>query len=146
MNPEITWVDQITLPVFGLWFLGLVLSFFRKDLDLHWKFSFLFLTIVYLVVFGQEWSAGLDRLEANPGWEIRNWIYGLGKSLFYLLFVAWPIVLIRLFYSTSRELVRQTSAILVSVTVLYWIAFWFYYEFQEAVDQFFSTRFLDWFS
>lgn len=128
------------------WFLGLVLVFFRRDLELHWKISFLFLFIVYAIVFGREWSAGLDRLEENPGWEIRNWIYGIGKSLFYFLFMLWPITLVRLFYSGSKELARLTSSILVSITVVYWLLFWLYYRFRESIDHFFNGRFVAWFS
>ncbi|MCC5814647.1 MAG: hypothetical protein JJT78_07820 [Leptospira sp.] len=140
-----TFIDQIVLPVFIIWFLGLVLVFFRKDIDLHWKISFLFLFIVYFVVFGREWSAALDRLEEQPSWEIRNWIYGIGKALFYFLFILWPITLIRLFYSSSKELARLTSSIIVSVTVVYWFLFWLYFRFQESVDGFFYGRFLEWF-
>jgi uncharacterized membrane protein YfcA len=143
MNSELTWIDQIVVPIFLIWFIGLILVFFRKNLDLHWKFSFLFIFVIYIIVFGKEWSQALDRLEANPGWEVRNWIYGLGKALFYFLFILWPISLVRMFYSTSRELVVLTSNILVTVTISYWFLFWLYFQFQSEIDQFFMTRFME---
>lgn len=131
-----TFIDQIALPVFLFWFLGLVLVFFRKDLDLHWKISFLFLFVVYAIVFGNEWSSALDRLEENPVWEVRNWFYGIGKAIFYFLFLLWPITLIRLFYSSSKELARLTASLMVTVTVVFWILFWLYFRFQESIDVF----------
>lgn len=142
---SITWIDQIVVPVFILWFVGIILVLFRKDLEILWKLSFLFLFVVYLILFGKEWSNALDRLEANPGWEIRSYIYGLGKAIFYFLFILWPITMIRLYYIGSKELAKHTASLLVTITILYWMLFWLYFQFMNEVDQFFDGRFQEWF-
>ncbi len=145
MMEPISWIDQIVFPVFLIWFVGLILVLFRKDLEILWKVSFLFLFVVYLILFGKEWSASLDRLEENPGWEIRNYIYGSGKAIFYFLFILWPITMVRLFYTGSRELAKHTASLMSTVTILYWFGFWMYYQFMNEIDHFFSGRFQEWF-
>jgi uncharacterized membrane protein YfcA len=142
---SITWIDQIVFPVFILWFVGIILVLFRKDLEILWKVSFLFLFVVYLILFGKEWSLALDRLESNPGWEIRNYIYGMGKAIFYFLFILWPITMIRLYYTGSKELAKHTASLLVTITIIYWMLFWLYFHFMYEVDEFFSGRFQEWF-
>ncbi|WCL50520.1 hypothetical protein [Leptospira sp. GIMC2001] len=145
MNQSLGWLDLVVFPIFLTWFIGLILVLFRKDIEIQWKISFIFLFVVYMVVFGKEWANGLDRLEANPGWEIRSWIYSIGKLTFYFLFLIWPITMIRMFYSVSREWVSRTASLLITITVIFWFFFWLYYQFQLEVDKFFDTRFLEFF-
>ena len=67
-------IDQITLPLFILWIIGLILSFFRRDLDFLWKAFFLLIFMFYVIQFHEELFAGYYRFKYNYAKEIVNWI------------------------------------------------------------------------
>lgn len=138
-------IDQIVFPLFILWFVALILVMFRKDLDLHWKISFVFCFAFYVVLFGKEWSSALERLEKNPIFEIREWIYGIPKVIFYMLFFLWPYTLLRIFYSSSEIYNKQIAYLLVTVTIVYWFLFWLYFQFKEPIDSFLENEFIIYF-
>ena len=74
-------IDQITLPLFILWIIGLILSFFRRDLDFLWKAFFLLIFMFYVIQFHEELFAGYYRFKYNYAKEIVNWIYGIGTHM-----------------------------------------------------------------
>ncbi len=138
-------IEETILPVFLVWFSALILVMFRGDLDLHWKISLFLCFVVYLIVFSPEWSRALDRLEEHPGFEIRNWIRGVGKLTFYFLFLLWPVTLIRIYYSVSGELAKEAAAILTGATVGFWFLFWLYFQFQETCEEFLNQTLIEYF-
>lgn len=131
-----TFIDQITLPIFILWIIGVTLSFFRKDLDFLWKAFFLLIFLFYVIQFHEEIFAGFYRFKYNYAKEIVNWIYGIGKACYYFLFLSWPISLIRIYYSASGYLSDVTIKLQVLLTVVYWFLFYFYSLFQNQIDNF----------
>ncbi len=131
-----TFIDQITLPIFILWIIGLILSFFRKDLDFLWKAFFLLIFMFYVIQFHEELFAAFYRFKYNYAKEIVNWIYGMGKATYYFLLISWPLSLIRIYYSATGYLSELTIRIQVIITVAYWFSFYLYTLFQIKIDNF----------
>ncbi len=131
-----TFIEQITLPIFILWVIGLILSFFRKDLDFLWKAFFLLIFMFYVIQFHEELFASFYRFKYNYAKEIVSWIYGLGKATYYFLLISWPLSLIRIYYSATDYLSELTIRIQVIITVAYWFSFYIYTLFQARIDNF----------
>lgn len=137
-----TFIEQISIPIFVLWIIGLVLVAFRKDLDYLYKSIFLLVFAFYVIVFFPDLARSYYRIKENYPIEIRNWIYGLGKLYFYFLLVLWPVTLIRVFYSASGYLSHVAIKTLIGFTVFYWILFGFWLLWQQPIDNFLNNQFL----
>ena len=131
-----TFIEQIISPLFILWIIGLILSFFRRDLEFLWKAFFLLIFLFYVIQFHEELFAGYYRFKYNYAKEIVNWIYGIGKASYYFILISWPITLTRIYYSASGILSDISIRIQVIVTVLYWFLFLIYSNFQVRIDNF----------
>ena len=131
-----TFIDQIILPIFILWLIGIILSFFKRDLEFLWKAFFLLFFLFYVIQFHEELFLGFYRFKYNYAKEIVGWIYGIGKASYFFLLLSWPISLIRIYYSASGYLSEITIRIQVIVTVVYWILFYMYTLFQFRIDNF----------
>ncbi|HMV43436.1 MAG TPA: hypothetical protein PK079_06665 [Leptospiraceae bacterium] len=131
-----TFIDQITLPIFITWIVGLILVFFRRDLDFLWKAFFLLIFLFYIIQFHEEIFAGFYRFKYNYAKEIVSWIYGLGKATYYMLLFTWPLSLFRIYYSAAGYLSEITIRLQVGLNVVYWIGFYFYSIFQTKIDNF----------
>lgn len=131
-----TFIEQIIAPIFILWFIGLILSFFRRDLEFLWKAFFLLIFLFYVIQFHEEIFAAYYRFKYNYAKEIVNWIYGIGKATYYFLFISWALTLIRIYYSASGFLSELMIRIQVIITLLYWVLFYIYTLFQLRIDNF----------
>ena len=133
-------IEQFILPLFTLWFIGMVLVMFRSDVEFLWKITFVFIFVFYLFQFLPEINGSLNRLTANYPAEIVSWIYGLGRLSYFFLLIVWPVSLIRIFYSASNNISRTIIVTLISVTMIYWILFFLYIEFSDKIDWFMQNR------
>lgn len=128
-------LETLAFPVLFVWFVGLLLTLFRKDLEPHWKFFFFLVFCFYMVQFFPEFWLGVGRFQQNPKEEILIWISALGNALYVFLFFLWPLVLIRIYYSASNQLSKTLIPVLAYGTVIYWAVFflWSLYskEFSE---------------
>lgn len=123
-------LDILAFPTLFIWFVGLLLTFFRRDLEPHWKFFFFLVFCFYLVQFFPEFRSGIDRWKANPKEEVLTWIFAMGNATYVFLFFLWPLVLVRIYYSASNQLSQTLIPILAYGTVVYWVLFflWSYYS------------------
>ncbi|MCB1190006.1 MAG: hypothetical protein H7A23_12715 [Leptospiraceae bacterium] len=133
-----TIIDQITLPIFIFWGIGLILVFFRRDLDLLWKSLFLLIYAFYILQFFPEILLGYQRLVGNYPKEIVSWIKGIGKVFYYFLLIVWPVLLVRVFYSASGYLSFLTIRLMVFATFLYWVLFYCFVFFSAEINNFFN--------
>lgn len=139
-------IDQIALPLFVIWFLGLILVSFRGDIEFLWKITFIFIFVFYLFQFWPEINKSYIRLtEYYPG-EIINWIYGIGKAAYFFLIIVWPVSLIRMFYSAANNLSKTIIITLISATMIFWIIFLIRMEYAEQIDLFIQTKLIQFFS
>ena len=69
-----TFIDQIILPIFILWLIGIILSFFKRDLEFLWKAFFLLFFLFYVIQFHEELFLGFYRFKYNYAKEIVGWI------------------------------------------------------------------------
>ncbi|MDF3818280.1 hypothetical protein P3G55_00125 [Leptospira sp. 96542] len=132
-------IETLALPVLFIWFVGLLLSLFRKDLEPHWKFFFFLVFCFYMVQFFPEFWEGVGRFKLNPKQELLGWISALANTTYVFLFFLWPLVLIRIYYSASNNLSKSLIPAMAYGTVIYWALFflWTYYskEFNDWLHQ-----------
>lgn len=137
-----TLLETVAFPVLFIWFVGLLLTLFRRDLEPHWKFFFFLVFCFYLVQFFPEFWEGVTRWKENPKAEALLWISAMGNSIYVFLFFLWPLVLIRIYYSASNNLSKTLIPALAYGTVLYWALFflWTMYskEFNGWLHQIFT--------
>lgn len=133
-------IDQITLPLFIVWAAGLLLAFFRKDLDFLWKAFFLVIFAFYIVHFYPELVNSFFRFKANYAKELVQWIYGIGKGTYYFLFIVWPLVLMRFYYTASQNFSEMVIKSLVIVTLCFWTGYFVYSFFEASIDNFLLNR------
>lgn len=131
-----TFIEQITLPIFIVWIVGLLLAFFRRDLEFLWKAFFLLIFLFYVIQFHEDLFSAYYRLKYNYAKELVGWIYGLGKATYYMLLLTWPLSLIRIYYSAAGYLSEITIRIQITVNVIYWMGFYIYTVFQARIDNF----------
>ncbi len=132
-------IDQIAFPILFFWFLGLMLSFFRKDLEPHWKFFFFLVFCFYLVQFFPEFIAGINRWKLDPKKEILLWLEGISKALYVFLFLLWPLVLIRIFYTSANNLSKTVIPLLAYTTIAYWALFLVWSLYSKEWSDFFQN-------
>ncbi|MEM7181541.1 MAG: hypothetical protein AAF518_11555 [Spirochaetota bacterium] len=142
-SANFSFLEQIALPMFVFWGIGLVLSFFRSSIELIWKAFFLLIYFFYFSLFYGEISQGYQRLVNNYPYEIVNYIYGLGKTYFYTLLLLWPLVLIRIYYSASEILSYAIIKALVLATLVYWAGFAIWLVFYKQITYFLETRLVE---
>lgn len=135
-----TIIDQITLPIFIFWGIGVILVFFRKDLELLWKAFFLLIYVFYIFQFFPEILLGYQRLVSNYPREIVNWIKGCGQIFYYFLLLVWPVLLVRVFYTASGNLSMLSIRLMVFATILYWIFFYCYVFFGAEINTFLDVK------
>ncbi|MDZ4727877.1 MAG: hypothetical protein SH817_17095 [Leptospira sp.] len=125
-----TLIEYLAFPILFIWFIGLLLTFFRRDLEPHWKFFFFLVFCFYMVQFFPEFWAGIGRWKLNPKQELLTWISAMGNAFYVFLFLLWPIVLVRIYYSASNNLSKTLIPVLAYGTVVYWVLFllWSYYS------------------
>lgn len=127
-------IDQILAPLFIFWIIGLILAFVRKDLDISYKFGFGIIFIFYFLFFYPELVSSGVRIRKDYSSEIVSWINGAGKSIFFLLIYAWPIILFRIFYSGKSAISNFTLKTLIASTIIYWIIFLITMKFPSETD------------
>jgi len=130
-----TLIAQIAFPILFLWFVGLLLSFFRKDLEPHWKFFFFLLFCFYLIQFFPYFLQGIERWKGDPKTEIIVWLTGMAQAIYVFLFLLWPIVLIRIFYSASGNLSKTLIPVLSYFTILFWVLFFLWSIFPKEWNE-----------
>ncbi|TGN19916.1 hypothetical protein [Leptospira idonii] len=137
-------LESIAFPILFLWFIGLLLVLFRRDLEPHWKFFFFLVFCFYMVQFFPEFLAGISRFRDQPKRELLIWISGLGNATYVFLFLLWPLVLVRIYYSASNQLSKTLIPVLSYGTVVYWALFflWSFYskEWSRFLEDFINTK------
>ncbi|MCZ8157312.1 MAG: hypothetical protein O9264_14380 [Leptospira sp.] len=137
-------IEYLAFPILFVWFIGLLLTFFRRDLEPHWKFFFFLVFCFYMVQFFPEFWAGVARWKANPKTELLSWLSALGNATYVFLFLLWPLVLVRIYYSAANNLSKTLIPLLSYGTVIYWVLFllWSYYskEWNEFLEKFISNK------
>ena len=144
VTAQLTFIDQIILPLFIIWGVALILSLFREDTEFLWKILFLFIYVFYFFQFLPEITLSLNRLLKSYPYEIVNWISGFGKMLYFLLLIIWPVTLLRFFYSASGEVSKTTMVALITVTLVYWIMFFIWSVYHDAIQLFLHDTFIPW--
>jgi hypothetical protein len=129
-------IEQITLPIFIFWILGILYSFFRKDLDISYKLFAVLIFLFYIYQFQNELFAGYFRLKTGYAREIVLWIYGLGKAIYFILLFAWPLALIRIYFTAAFPISELTIKFLVFLSAFYWISFFVYSYLHKEIDHF----------
>ncbi|BDA78104.1 hypothetical protein LPTSP3_g10340 [Leptospira kobayashii] len=137
-------LDQLAFPILFIWFIGLLLSLFRKDLETHWKFFFFLVFCFYMVQFFPEFWAGVARWKESPKRELLSWLGSMGQAIYVFLFLLWPLVLIRIYYSASNNLSKTLIPVLSYGTVVYWALFfmWTYYtkEWYKFIEDYIMSK------
>jgi hypothetical protein len=129
-------LDQLILPLLIIWFLAIFFIFFKKELELTYKLFFLVVFLLYSFHFQDEIIHSYIRLKTSTPREIISWFYGLGKATYFFLILAWPLALIRLYYSAAYTFSELSLLTLSVVTILYWIFFLLYSYFSTSIDHF----------
>ncbi|MCU0823053.1 MAG: hypothetical protein MUF77_00235 [Leptospira sp.] len=132
-------LEALALPVLFLWFVGLLLTLFRKDLEPHWKFFFFLVFCFYMVQFFPEFWLGVSRFQLNPKAEFRLWISFLGPATYVFLFFLWPLVLIRIYYSASNQLSKTLIPVLAYGTVVYWALFFLWSFYSKEINDWLNS-------
>ena len=144
ITTQLTFIDQIILPLFIIWGIALVLSLFREDTEFLWKIIFLFIYVFYFFQFLPEITISMNRLIKSYPYEIVNWLSGFGKMFYFFLLVIWPVMLLRFFYSASGHISKASIAALISATLLYWIAFFIWSVYHDQIQLFLHNYFIPW--
>ncbi|MCZ8344250.1 MAG: hypothetical protein O9301_14540 [Leptospira sp.] len=132
-------LEALALPVLFLWFVGLLLTFFRRDLEPHWKFFFFLVFCFYMVQFFPEFWLGVSRFQLSPKAEFRLWISFLGPAVYVFLFFLWPLVLIRIYYSASNQLSKTLIPALAYGTVVYWALFFLWSFYSKEINDWLNS-------
>lgn len=141
---NISFLGQVALPLFIIWAIALILSFFRREIEFIWKAFFTLIFFFYVILFYQEIMASYVRLVHDYPYEIRNYIYGIGKAYFFALIILWPLVLLRIYYSASDYLSERIIKTMVMATMFYWAGFSIWLIFHKNISYFLENRFVEW--
>ena len=129
-------IESIIFPLFVFWIIGLIYSFFREELEIHLKFFSILIFFFYVFLFQDELILGFARLKKSYAKEIVSWVYGFSKISYFYLLLAWPLTLIRIFFSAAHTVSKLNLFILISFTVFYFLASLIYSNLQAPIDHF----------
>lgn len=129
-------METIIFPLFIFWIIGLIYSFLRKELEIHIKFISILIFFFYIYTFQDELILGFVRLKKSYAKEVISWIYGFSKASYFYLLLAWPITLIRIFFSAAHTVSKLNLIILIYYTIFYFTISLIYTNFQVSIDNF----------
>ncbi len=129
-------MESIIFPLFLFWVIGLGYSFFRVELEIYIKLFSILIFFFFVYLFHDELILGFARLKKSYSKEIVSWIYGFSKVSYFYLILAWPLTLIRIFFSAAHSVSRLNLLILIYFTIFYFSSSIIYSNFQLKIDHF----------
>lgn len=119
-------MSPLLLPLFLVWFFGLVVLVFRRVFPLAWRLAALLIFIAFFFLMGDVLARQLDLWQSAPLAELLALLEALARVAMGFFLVAWPVTLVIIFYKADFAGAARLLRRMVWLTAIYLFLFLFY--------------------
>jgi len=122
----------------GLWGIGIILLWFRHNIDMFWKIIATLILAFYIWFFYDEIHTGYAAFISASGWQkvTLSFLTELTAITFTNLFFLWPFVLVIIFYKADISGALRLLKFMCILTLLLWIIFIIYTFYSKDISGF----------
>jgi hypothetical protein len=122
----------------GLWTIGIMLLWFRRNIEIFWKIVATLILGFYIWFFFEEISKGYASFIGAAGWQkvTINFLTELAAIIFTNLFFLWPLCLLIVFYKADEVGAGRLLKFMCIVTLVLWVIFIVYVFYDKGLNEF----------
>ncbi|MFH0976822.1 MAG: hypothetical protein V1874_13640 [Spirochaetota bacterium] len=122
----------------GLWTIGIMLLWFRRNIEIFWKIVATLILGFYIWFFFEEISKGYASFIGATAWHkvAINFLTELTAIIFTNLFFLWPLSLVIVFYKSDEVGAGRLLKFMCIVTLILWVIFIVYVFYDKGLNEF----------
>ena len=119
------------------WAIGLILTWFRSNIDLFWKIAATLMLLFYCWFFFEGITKGIEHLRSDWYIFVLDFFKEFMTLVFVNLFFLWPLALFMIFFKSDDIGSEKLLRFMCILTVASWIIFLAYFYFGKHIGVFF---------
>ncbi|MBN2401117.1 MAG: hypothetical protein JXN64_01835 [Spirochaetes bacterium] len=126
----------------GLWSIGVILLWFRRNIEIFWKIVATLILSFYIWFFFEEISKGYTSfINAQEWYKVTiSFLTELTAIIFTNLFFLWPLALLVIFYKADHIGALRLLKFMCILTLLLWILFVAYVYYDKGLNEFLNKN------